>query len=170
MELSQRERMLLKILIGLVAAIALFYIIVKPMLSIKSSVESGRSAGVERLNELENLYQQYKTTQDKLAETNRLMDDTRGVSALVEENAEKTGILSNKVYNRDKEANLQNKFKKITTEVKFEGVNIKSALDFLYYMENSGKMIHTSSLRINQAVKERSSYDVTLSFESYKKQ
>lgn len=170
MELSQREQKLLKILIGFICLIILFYAVIRPIMSAKSSAENSKNSGIERLNELEKIYRQYKEVKDKLNENNRLMSDTRGVSSLVEENAEKTGMLSNKVYNRDRETNLQNKFKKITTEVKFEGVNITSALNFLYQMENANKLIRTSSLRINQAVKERNNYDITISFDSYKKQ
>ncbi|MDR3237161.1 MAG: hypothetical protein LBT84_01525, partial [Spirochaetia bacterium] len=115
----------------------------------------------------ESIYTQYKGIREKKENYDQLIKDSGGVAALVEENAGKAGIQNSKVYNRERETNMQNKFKKITAEVKFEGVNIKSALDFIYYMENSGKFIKTSSLRINQAVKERNSYDMTISFDSY---
>ncbi len=88
----------------------------------------------------------------------------------MEDNAAKAGILNNKIYNRDHQSNLQNNYRKITTDVKFEGINIKSAMNFLYYMENSNILLKISYVRISQAVKERNNYDVTVNIDSFKNQ
>ena len=170
MQLSSREKRLLQLLAGVVGILVLYYGIIGPVMSLRESIDSTYQTSISRLNDLDTIYRQYREIREKKERFNQQLRDTRGVSALVEENAQKAGILGNKTYNRDHETNLQNRFKKISTDVKFEGVNIKSAVDFLYYMENSNKLIKISSLRISQALKERSNYDVTVTFDSYKNQ
>ena len=167
LELSAREKKLLIALCILVGAVVLFYIVIDPYLNLRKSVAGSGAEALSRLNELEKVYFQYRDTKEKKENYDRLMQKSSGVSVLVEESAGRLGIQNNKVYNREREANIQNKFKKTTTEVKFEGINIRAALDFIYSMENSDKLIKTSSLRISQGIKERSNYDITIVFESY---
>ena len=50
--------------------------------------------------------------------------------------------------------------------MRFEGVDINSILNFIYKMENSGMLIQISYLRINQTIKGRNTYDVTMTFNS----
>ncbi len=170
MTLSSREKNLLKLLAVFAGILIIFYGLIKPVMSFRESINTSGSSALLKLKEMENICRQYREIREKNKATEAMLKDTKGVSALVEENAQKSGISGNKIYNRDKETSLQNKMKKITTDVKFEGISISSALNFLYYMENSGKLIKTSSLRINQAVKERKNYDMTVSFDSYKQQ
>ena len=167
MEFSSREKKLLIALCIIVGAVALFYIVINPYLNFRKSVTGSGTEALSRVSELESVYYQYRDIKEKKDTYERLMKESSGISALVEENAAKLGIQNNKIYNRERETNMQNKFKKTTTEVKFEGINIKAALDFIYSMENSDKFIKTSSLRINQGVKERSNYDITIVFDSY---
>ena len=166
-EFSSREKKLLMVLCCLVIAVALFYIVINPYLNFRKSFTSSGTEAMAHVNELESIYYEYRSIKEKKDSYSRLMKESGGVSTLVEENAGKLGILNNKIYNRERETNVQNKFKKTTTEVKFEGINIKAALNFIYSMENSDKLIKVSSLRINQGVKERSNYDMTIVFDSY---
>lgn len=167
MEISAREKKLLIVLLALIGALIIFYGVINPLLSFQENSDNSAESGVAKINELEEIYRQSREIREKKNVIERRLKDASGVSSLVEEYAAKNGILTNKVYNRDREMNLQNKIKKIVTEVKFEGVNIKPVFDFIYNMENSNKLITVSSLRISQAVKERSNYDVTINFENF---
>lgn len=167
MTISAREKKLLILLLALTGVLIIYYGLINPLLTFQNDTNNSAESAIERISKLDDIYRQYKDIRDKKSNIERRLKDTSGVSALVEENAAKTGILNNKVYNRDREMNLQNKIKKIITEVKFEGIGIKPALEFIHSMENSNKLIRVSSLQINQAVKERGNYDVTISFENF---
>ena len=164
---SPREKKLLIALCILVGAVVLFYIVIDPYLNFRKSTVGSGAEAQSRVNELESVYSQYRNIKEKKEKYERLMKQSSGASILVEEYAARFGIQNNKVYNRESDANIQNKLKKTTTQVKFEGINIKAALDFIYSMENSDKLIKISSLRINQGIKERNNYDITIVFESY---
>lgn len=167
-KLTPREKRLVQIMGVFFAILVLFYGIINPIMNLKQSIDEKYETNIQRLNEMDAVYKQFREIKEKREKMDQLLRDTRSVSTLVEDNARKANIINNKAYNRDNESNIQNKFKKITTDVKFEGVNIKGVMDFLYYMENSNKLIKVSYFRINEALKERNNYDVTIKFESYK--
>ncbi len=170
MQLSKREKNLLAGLIIFVSALLIYYLIITPFLSFKNDMDSSKKNNILYLQKLDTIYRQYREVKSEKDRYERLLRNNKGISSLIEENAQKTGILTNKVYNRDRQANIQNKYKKITSSVKFEGVDIKSALKFIYLMEHSNKLMKISHLRINQAIKEKNTYDVTIKFDSFKKE
>ncbi len=170
MQISKREKQLITALAVLVGSLILYYFIISPFLAFKEEMDNNKKNNVFSLQKLDDTYNQFRQVKSERDRYERLLRNTKGVSSLIEENAQKTGILNNKVYNRDSQANIQNKYKKITSSVKFEGVNIKSALKFIYMMENSDNLIKVSYLRINQAIKEKNNYDVTIKFDSFKKE
>jgi uncharacterized protein YktA (UPF0223 family) len=169
-KLSAREKKLVSVLAVVLGAVILYYGILSPLGSFLSSTGNTYEKNIAQLKELDDIYQQYREIRDKKSRYEQLLRDTRGVSSLVEDNAAKAGIMNNKIYNRDHQTNLQNNYRKITTDIKFEGVNIKSAMDFLYYMENSNVLLKISYVRISQAVKERNNYDITVNIDSFKNQ
>ncbi len=169
-KLSVREKRLASILAVLLGGVILYYGIIGPVMSFLSSTGNTQEKNIAQLKELDDIYRQYREIRDRKNRYEQLLRDTRGVSSLVEDNAAKAGILNNKIYNRDHQSNLQNNYRKITTDVKFEGINIKSAMNFLYYMENSNILLKISYVRISQAVKERNNYDVTVNIDSFKNQ
>ncbi len=168
--LSNRERILLRVLYVIAGLFVIYFFIITPVMRITSDSRKSWDQNTNRLAELDSLYQEYRDIQDKKNSISDLMRDTRGMATLVEENAKNAGILQNKADNRDQTSNIQNKYQKITTEVRFEGVDIRPLMKFLFDMENSGKYVRISYLRINQAVKERQTYDVTVKFTSYQLQ
>lgn len=170
MQLSKREKNLLAGLIIFISVLLIYYLIITPFLSFKNDMDSSKKNNILYLQKLDTIYRQYREVKSEKDRYERLLRNNRGISSLIEENAQKTGILTNKVYNRERQANIQNKYKKITSSVKFEGVDIKSALKFIYLMEYSNKLMKVSYLRISQAIKEKNTYDVRIKFESFKKE
>lgn len=166
--LSERERKLLKLLYVILGVIVLVFLIIKPFLSYRENIQKESRSNIARLENLDRLYSEYREVKEKKSHLNDLLRDSRGISTLIEENAKKSNILQNKLYTRDNTSNIQNKYQKTTTSVKFEGIDIRSLISFLYEMEFSGKYVEVSYLRIYQAIKERYTYDVTIKFDTYK--
>ena len=168
MQLSKREKRLISVLVSFIGVLAVYFIIVAPLIELKSGMDANKQSSMYSLQKLDHIYNEYRQVKSQRDHYERLLKNNKGVSSLIEENAQKAGILSNKTSNRDSQANIQNKYKRISSRVKFEGVNIKSAFKFIYLMENSDKLIKVSSLRIKQAIKAKSNYDVDIKFDSYK--
>ncbi len=168
--LNEREKILVKVLAAVVAVASVYYLIIVPVMKFRSSTADGSRSGREKIDKLAQISQEYKQVKDRKYGYEKTLRQTRGVTSLVEEYAKNAGILDNKVYTRDTPGTRQDQYKKITTDVKFEGVSIVPVLEFIYNMENSGVLVKISYLRINQAFKGRDTYDVTLKFDSVSKE
>ena len=166
--LRERERKLLNILYVILGALAVFFLIIKPFISYRKNIRDEFNSNFSKLETLDRIYSEFRGIKEKKSHLDDLLRDNRGISTLIEENAKKANILTNKVYTRDNTSNIQNRYQKTTTSVKFEGVDIRSIVNFLYEMEFSGKYVEVSYLRIYQAIKERNTYDVTIKFDTYK--
>lgn len=165
-KLNKREKRMLQGLGGVAILIIAYFLVIMPIMSFRSSIQKKFESNMSRLNRLDTIYSEYQEVKDKITRYRGQLVNTQGTTTLIEENAKALNILKNKVYTRDMPSNLQDKYKKISTDVKFEGIDIKSALDFIYKMENSGRLIRVSYLRINQALKGRNMYDVTIKFDT----
>lgn len=164
--LTDREKTLLQILGGLVAVLAVYFLIITPIANYHSRIENESIDAKEKLYKLAKIYDKYNSLKQQKTNYERTLKGGKAVTTLIEEHAAKLGILENKVYTRDNPGVRQDKYKRIATDVKFEGVSIVPILEFLYHMENSGSLINVSYLRINQAFKGRETYDVTIKFDS----
>ena len=165
--LSDRERKLLRILYIIAGLFLLYFLVISPVITLRRESRESWSRNQKRIEDMDALYSEYRDIAVKKDRINEIMRDSRGVATLIEETAKSANILQNKAYNKDATSNIQNKYTRITTEVRFEGVDIRPMMKFLYDMEHGGKYIRITYLRITQAVKERQTYDVTIKFESY---
>lgn len=165
--LSSRERQLLRVLYVIAGLFILYFLVITPVMSIRQESQEAWSKNQKRIETMDELYSEYREIAEKKDRINDIMRDKRGVATLVEEMAKSANILQNKAYNKDATSNIQNKYTRILTEVRFEGVDIRPMMKFLYDMEHSGKYMRITYLRISQAVKERQTYDVTVKLESY---
>jgi len=86
---------------------------------------------------------------------------------LIEQWAQNSNVAKNIAYSRRNQTNVQNKYIRITTDMKLDGVSIQSLLKFIYEIENSNKLVNISYLRINKSFKSPNLYDVNLKIESY---
>ncbi|HPI89171.1 MAG TPA: type II secretion system protein GspM [Spirochaetota bacterium] len=168
--LNEREKLLLRILAVIAGITAAYYLVVSPLLSYRASSQDESKSSKEKIDKLASIYEDYRETKNKKTQYEKMLRQSKGVTTLIEEYAKKTGILENKVYTRDTPGTRQDQYKKVSTDVKFEGVSIVPMLEFIYDMENSGLLIKISSLRITQAFKGRDTYDVTIKFDSVTKE
>ena len=165
-ELNKREKRLLQLLALLVGVLLVYFLIISPILSLRESINSEYESNMAKLNPLDKLYEQYRDIRQKISQYNAQLNNTRGITSLIEENAQSLNIIKNKTYTRDRPTITQGKYKKISADVRFEGVDINSIMNFIYKMENSGMLMKISYLRINQTIKGRNTYDVTITFNS----
>ena len=164
--LNEREKILLQILAGLIAVLGVYFLIISPIVEYRARAENESQGSKEKLQKLSRIYAEYNEVKQQKSQYERMLRQSKAVTTLIEEYAAKTGILENKVYTRDRPGSRQDNYKKMSTDVKFEGVSIVPILEFIYHMENSGKLISVNYIRINQALKGRDTYDVTIKFDS----
>ena len=167
-ELNKREKILLQALVVVILGALTYFFIISPLLDYSSSSQDETDSNISRLKKLEAINEQYQKIRKKRSKYQALVKSTKGTTTLIEEHANSLNITRNKVYTRDRPSNIQGKYKKITTDVKFEGVDITSILKFIHKMENSNSLTRISYLRLNQALKSKNVYDATLKFETLK--
>lgn len=165
-ELNKREKLLLQVLMAFAGVLAFYFLIISPIMSLRNRINSEFDSNMAKLNQLDKIYDQYREARDKMSQFNAQTSSTRGLTSLIEENAQSLNIIKNKTYTRDRPTVSQGKYKKVAADVRFEGVDINSILNFIYKMENSGMLTKISYLRINQTIKGRNTYDVTITFNS----
>lgn len=165
--LTERERKLLKILGAVVVFGFVYLLIIRPLFSFRERTSREFENNTQNLIKLDKIYEDYIFIKEKNARYNSLLKNSSGLSTMIEENAQTAGILKNKSYTRDNPSAIQNKFHGLSTEVKFEGVDIKSVTNFIYRMENSNRLVKISYLNIKQALNQTSTYDVIIKFDSY---
>ncbi len=165
-ELNKREKLLLQILAAVAGVLVLYFLVISPILSLRNSINTEFESNMSKLNQLDKIHEQYREIRDKMSQFNAQTGSTRGLTSIIEENAQSLNIIKNKTYTRDRPTITQGKFKKVSADVRFEGVDINSILNFIYKMENSGLLTKISYLRINQTIKGRNTYDVTITFNS----
>ena len=166
-KLTQREKRLLLISGVFLGALILLFLIIMPIINFLNKSEEEYKNNLSNLNKLEQIYKDYKEIEQNMKQVESKIKNTKGVASLIEKNAEDTKILQNKVYIRDRPSRVQGKYKTISTDVKFEGVNMEYLLNFIYNMEVSNKLLKISYLRINRTLKGKSTYDAQIKFDSF---
>lgn len=169
-ELSKRETRLIQILGVVVGILLVYFLIITPIMNLRDSINKEYEQNMSNLTMLDKLYEQYQELKQKNSQYSSQLNNTRGITSLIEENAQSLNIIKNKTYTRDRPTVAQGKYKKVSADVRFEGLDINSILNFIYKMENSGMLIQISYLRINQTIKGRNTYDATMTFNSISSQ
>lgn len=168
--LSTREKRLIMILASILAAGALYFLIIKPVADFKSNADNSYEKNMARLSKLEDINMSYR---DILTEKSRLNASApqggNGLAPIVDEIAGSLKISGNKVYFRESPGVIQNGIQKVTTEIKFEGVSVSSLLEFINRLENSNSTLKIKSIIINSAIKERNRFDLIITVVSLTK-
>ncbi len=165
-DLTKREKRLVAILAIFLALVFVYFAIITPLMNWKEQRAKDSESNLSKLNSLEKIYDQYRETREKTMRYAAQLNNTKGLTSIIEENAQGLDILKNKAYTRDRPTISHGKYKKVSADVKFEGIDIVSLLNFIYRMETSGILVQVSYLRLNQAIKGRNTYDATITFNS----
>jgi hypothetical protein len=166
--LTQREKLLLKILIICIAGIAVYYLVISPIIGLTGNGSDKSDKNRNDIQKLESLYKQYKDIQQKKSVYTTMLDKkNENITSLIEQWATSTGIAKNIANTGSNPSNIQNKYVKITTDIRIEGVAIQQFLKFLYEVENSDNLIKVSYLRISPALKGTNTYDINLKIDNF---
>lgn len=167
-KLTRRERTLLLVMGGVVAFAAAYYLIVSPMIDYMKNSDEETRKNQESLNRLDKIYEDYKDVQaKKTAHLALLRNKNENITTLIEQWANSTNIARNIAYTRGTQSTIQNKFTRVTTNVKIEGVPIQSLIKFLYEIESSNQLLNLSYLRIYQGLKGADTYDAVIKIDSF---
>jgi hypothetical protein len=168
MNLTRREKLLLKILIACIAVAAVYYLIISPIIGLTGSTEDDVKKNIDDLNRLESIYKQYREIQQKNQKyMSMLSRRNENTTSLIEQWANSTGISKNIAYTRGSQSTIQNKYTRLTTDIRIEGVAIQQFIRFLYEVENSDNLIKVNYLKISPALKGTNTYDINLKIDNF---
>jgi Tfp pilus assembly protein PilO len=164
--LSTREKILIYVLSSVAAGALLYTFIISPLLTPKT--DGGVSGGPERLRRMERLSEEYKSVkQDKNQILSQLDNKNENTSALIQQCASTNGIEKNIAYTRRSQSTIQNKYNRITTDVKIDGVYFQPLVKFLNDIESSPELVRLQYVRITKALKGTNTYDVQLKIDTF---
>jgi hypothetical protein len=120
---------------------------------------------------MDDLNDEYREIRQKITKyQSALGNKNENITTLVEQWAVTADVTKNIAYTRRTQSTIQNKYIRVSTDVKLESVPIQKVLKFLYEIENSNKLLKISYLRIYQALKGADTYDVIMKIESFSTQ
>lgn len=168
LKLSDREKKLLLVLAGVVAAAAAYFLILTPLLQFRLSAEEKLRRHARDLQRIEELYEEYRDIKQKKTRYMSLLGNKNdNITTLVEQWSTAAELARNIAYTRRSQSTIQNKFVRVTTDIKLEGVPIQRLIRFLYEIENSNVLLKISYLRIYQGLRGSDTYDVILKIDSF---
>jgi hypothetical protein len=167
-KISAREKRLLQILAAVAGCAAVYFLIIAPFLAFRNSAEDITRKNVQDLNRMDALNDEYREIkQNKTRYMSMLSGKNENVTTLIEQWATSADVTRHIAYTRRSQSNIQNKFIRVTTDVKLEGAPIQKIMRFLYEITNSNHLLKVSYLRIYQGLKGSDTYDVILKIDNY---
>ncbi len=168
-KLSKRETLLLKLLGGISAAAVFYLFIIQPVIfNSNASVET--SQDINQLEVLSKLNIEHNNLKNEINSYNAVLNNTDdNMNTLVQSNAEILNISKNIEYTKRTQTNIQNKYVKITTDVKINAVTSESILQFISKIENNEKLVFVTYVNIHKGLKEKELYDVLLKINTFTK-
>lgn len=169
--LTEREKKLLQVLVAISATIAVFFLIINPIIKLKTGNRSDMQKTFSDLSKIDKIYQEYREIREQknnyMAQLNR---KDANITALVEQWAASAKVTRNIADTRSNQTNIQNKYIKITTTIKLDSVAIEPLINFIYNIESSNLLLKINYIRINEAIKGRNTYDVSLKISNFMSQ
>lgn len=164
-QLTQREKILV-IVLGISIAVVIVYYIVTASPASNSSGNTGDiTSQMNRLSQLSEEYKQLRN--DRVRYQSLLSSNSENTATLIQQISASNNIDKNIVYTKRNQSNIQNKYIKVTTDIKIEGVSIQPLINFLSEIDKSEGLIIISYLRINAALKGTGTYDALIKIDSY---
>lgn len=167
--LNEREKKLLFILAGILATGFIYFFIISPVIEFKKNSADIYKKNRLKITRLDDIYLEYKDVVSEKSKLNAIASEHKGVGTMADEIAASLNITGNKVYLKENPGIVQNGIQKITTEIKFEGITMKSLLEFINRIENSNTPLKIQNLVIYSGIKERSRYDSVITIVSISK-
>ncbi len=165
--LSKREIILLRILAGLIGLLFIYYFLITPVMNFKSKTDDFNLNNLDKLVKFDEIIFQYSETKLEKDRLETALASGTGISTLVDEIAISLNIISNKVYLRERPGRMQEGIQIVNTELKFEGLDIKSLLSFINRLENSNSMLKIRNMSITAGLKDTNRYDAVITIISF---
>ena len=165
--LSKREIILLRILAGLIGLLFIYFFLITPVMNFKSKTDDFNLNNLEKLVKFDQVVLQYSETRLEKERLETALASGTGISALVDEIAISLNIISNKVYLRERPGRIQDGIQIVNTELKFEGLDIKSLLNFINRLENSNSMLKIRNMSVTAGLKDTNRYDAVITIISF---
>jgi hypothetical protein len=166
--LTKREKILVKVLLIFISVLVIYYVIALPVIRLVGTSDNDDKKYTDDLEKLESIYKQYREVQQKKSiYTSLLNRKNENTTSLIEQLANSLNISRHIAYTRSNQSNIQNKFVRVTTEVRVEGIAMQHFLKFLYEIENSDNLIKVNYLRITPALKGTNTYDAQLKIDNF---
>ncbi len=166
LQLSKREKLLIKGLIAVVSVAAAYFLLISSLMELRTSINSTYDQNVARISTLQRIHEEYQQIRLKRSQYESQIQSGQGITTLIEENAKNLKILGNKSYVRVIPGTVKDNYKKVSAEVKFVGIDVVTAIKFIYDMEHSSSLVRTSYIRVSEALKGRDIYDVEIKFDN----
>lgn len=163
--LSDREKILIRVLIVMAAVALVYYGIIVPSAMISKT--SSPAAEYERqLSELQKIHSEYLTAKKENDEIEALLSkNTEGSASMIKNLAEKRGIKS--AYLNTTQTTIQNKYTRINTDIKVNSVSAQNLLEFIHEVEQSEFLVYVNYLNITRGLEGRKEYDALIKFYTY---
>lgn len=163
--LSDREKLLIKILIGMAIAVMVFYGIITPAMKISRTM-SPSADYAKQLEEMQNLHSDYLSVKKENDGIEALLSkNTEGSATMIKNLAEKRGLKS--AYLNTTQTNIQNKYTRINTDIKVNSVSAQNLLEFINEVEQSEFLVEVNYLNITRGLEGRKEYDALIKFYTY---
>jgi len=173
MKLTDREKILAGVLAVLVVITLLYYLVISPLAGLRATARDRAFNTRARSDELQRIHAEIQTVRAGRAQYDSILADKNdNITTLISQFAATNDISQNLGNTTRSETNLQNKFTRITTDVKLEGAPIQAIIKMISDIENHEKMIIVESFRISavnlgKGQKTQGRYDAQLKINTY---
>jgi hypothetical protein len=166
--LSAREKKLLILAATLAVLVFGYNFIVRPLMDSNAGGAKQTMDNATRMKRMSQLYEEYKKIRlEKTRYTTLLENKTEKTTEIIQQCATSNNIDKNIGYTRKSQSNVQNKYIRVTTDVKLEGVAIGPLTKFIFDMENSNDSVRVQYLRITKGLKGTDTYDAIIKIDSF---
>ncbi len=168
LKLNKREKRLAIAMIVVAVISGLYFFVADPLIQYYSSTEDKTESFSSKTDKMSDIYSKYLTIKAEREKFSKLLGKGGdNVTSMVPTFAANNSIEKNIAYTKATQTNVQNKYVKITTDVKIDGVPIQSLIKFINDLESSENLLTISYININKGLKGTDKYDALLKIISF---
>ena len=166
--LTAREKKMLAGMVILAVLVFGWKFVASPIMNSGSSGGSQITDNAGRMQRMGQLYDEYRKIRAEKGRYSTLLENkTEKTTELIQQCATSNNIDKNIGYTRKSQSNVQNKYIRVTTDVKFEGVAFAPLAKFIADMEGQRDLVRISYLRISKGLKGTDIYDAIIKIDSF---
>lgn len=170
LNISDREKNLLKILGGVVILIIVYTFIIDPFFLTENNDTAAITKQNEQLKKLNDTYEKYNIAKQKNTKYDSLFSNkTENLSSQIDKLLLQHNLKDSLGRLSRSPKNLKNKFEAVSYNFKLNAISIQPLLKFLNDIEKSNQYVKIKSLIIKKVTKASNDdrYDATINIETY---